>query len=220
MYTPEKTSTVVIVGRWNEFILTPPWVAKHVFELPKIKSEFTWSRAGIGVRLIGELAEIVSSSDRVVIFALRTDGESNRRIEELGRRLLEKLPHTPIGGIGINHAFVESADTPGVAELLDVPEHDKLTAELPLESFEIGRRLAADGYKVNIKLSKQTRADEVRFDFNFDYSGANLENPVACLTEGIVQEHFDFAVELLGTSCNLSLEEQPEEGSDESEDGQ
>lgn len=218
MHVPPKTSTIVLVGKWNPFILTPQWVGKHIFEEDKIEGEVALGPL-VALRLRGPGAEIAPTRDRVTISAEESTPEGLDCIERLGRKLLKMLPHTPIDAVGVNHAFVEDVAGADIVSLFNCDDKDKLPREMPVETIEIGRRLSGDGYKLNLKLSNEQGSEVVRFDFNFHYdihrSLHGGEGDI--LEEGAVNRHFDFAKKLLVSGYGLELDdEDQEEESDDS----
>ncbi len=124
MKIPNDTSTVVLVGNWNPYILTPEWVGKHIFEEKKIVAEFLVGPA-LFFRFRAHGAKIITSQDRVTIMADRTTEESLREIGGLATKLLTKLPYTPIGAVGVNHAFVERSAGEDLLSLFDFPDKEK-----------------------------------------------------------------------------------------------
>ncbi len=212
MKIPDETSTVVLVGNWNPYILMPEWVAKHIFEVEKIVAEFLVGPA-LFFRFRDHGAKIVTSQDRVTILADKTTEGSLREIGALARKLLRKLPYTPIGAVGVNHAFVESCAGDDLLRLFDFGDKEKLPPEMPVEHVEVHRCLSGDGHKINIKISKDLSSEDVRFDFNFHYQNGldfNEQND-KILKEGIVLDHFEFAKNLLISQYGLQLEEDQEE---------
>ena len=212
MKIPDETSTVVLVGNWNPYILMPEWVGKHIFGEEKITAEFLVGPA-LFFRFRARGAKIVTSQDKVTILADKTTEGSLREIGDLARKLLMKLPYTPIGAVGVNHAFVESCAGEDLLRLFDFGDKEKLPPETPVEHLEICRRLAGDGHRINMKISKDQGSEDVRFDFNFHYQNGRdfSEQNDKILKDGIVLDHFEFAKNLLISQYGLQLEEDQEE---------
>ncbi|MBN2208524.1 MAG: hypothetical protein JW759_04435 [Candidatus Coatesbacteria bacterium] len=208
MKIPDETSTIVLLGNWNPYILMPEWVGKHIFEEEKITAEFLFGPA-LFFRFRARGTKIVTSQDRVTILADKTGKGSLREIGDLARKLLMKLPYTPIGAVGVNHAFVESCAGKDLLRLFDFGDKEKLPPETPVEHLEIHRRLAGDGHSINIKISKDQDSEDVRFDFNFHYQNGrdfNEQND-QILKKGVVLDRFEFAKNLLISQYGLELEE-------------
>lgn len=218
MIIPGSTSTVVLLGNWNAYILTPEWVGKHIFEEEKIPAEFFLGPALV-FRFRARGCRIVTSQDRVTIVADQTTQQSLEEIEKFATKLHRKLPYTPITALGVNHAFLERAAGEELLNLFKFPDESKLPAHLPVEHFEISRRLAGEGHSINVKISKEQGLEDVRFDFNFHYQKDRdfKEGDSEILKEGAVLEHFEFAKNLLESEYDLELEEE-QEGLDGTED--
>lgn len=213
MHVPPKTSTIVLVGKWNPAILTPQWVGKHLFEKEKIKFEVTFGSRYL-LRLSGPGAEIAPTPDRVTIYAEESTHEGLDCIERLGRKLIEMLPHTPIEAVGVNHAFVEDSAEPEIVSLFNCNDEDKMPPHMPVDNVEIGRRLSGEGYKLIIRFSKAEGSESVRFDFNFHYDVRRSQHGGEgdILAKGVVNKHYDFAKDLLVSKYGLELDEEEEEG--------
>src|SRR5947209_1353127 len=107
-----RRALIVLTGAWNPAVLNPGWIALHLFK----KEENT----NIQVRLVQNIP-----ADRQIIFIDKSDigyyadnsrvefylnnyiDDSLDRLADVVKELLIKLPHTPLGGFGINIAFIE-----------------------------------------------------------------------------------------------------------------
>ncbi len=212
MKIPDETSTIVLLGNWNPYILTPEWVGKHIFKEDKIRAEFLIGPKPL-FRLRARGCTIITSEDRVTIVADMTTENSLLEIGRLARTLREKLPLTPIHATGFNYAFVETFAEEELLSLFDFPDKEKMPPGMPIERFEVSRRLTADGYSINLKISNEASSEDVRFDFNFHYQiGRDFnEGYDKSLEEGIAFKHFDFARNLLMSQYGLKIEEGQEE---------
>lgn len=210
LHIPERSSTVVIVGKWNPYILVPPWLGEHVFELDTLRVELRWSGSEQTPRIAGGDAEIVPSSTHVMVTALKTTHGSLRRIEALAQRLMDKLPHTPVLAVGVNHAFVEDSAPEGVLSLFRFADDELLGSLYPVVRHEVTRRLRVGASELNFQCSKDVGSEEVRFDFNFHYALTEGVTARSILRDGIVVEHFEQSISLL-KKHGLALAPQEEE---------
>ncbi len=208
MKSPDNTSSVVLVGNWNPFILNPQWVGKYIFKKKQIEAEFLFGPK-LAFRFSAFGARIVPTQDKVTIIADECDKRSLGVIERLSRELLSELPHTPIHAIGVNHAFIEDSPGEDILSLFNFPDERKFPNDMPIESTEITRRLAGDGHGVNLKISIGQGFEGVRFDFNFHYPiGGNLkELDGDIIKKGGVLGHFEFARDFLAAQYGLDYEE-------------
>ncbi len=206
MKTPDRASSIVLVGNWNPFILNPEWVRKYIFKERKIEAELLVGPT-LAFRFSAIGVTIVATQDKVTIIADVSDKESLEKIEELGQTLLSELPYTPIHAVGVNHAFVEDSPCEDVLRLFMFPDESSFPDGMPIESSEILRRLTGNGYKVKFKVSMDQDHEAARFHFNFHYpiDSSQKELGRGIIREGSVWEHFEFArgflVEQYGLEC-------------------
>jgi hypothetical protein len=99
-----KTANIVIVGAFNPAIISPPWLAQQgigesKFLTQTVDFEFLGQPGGACIFQHDD-CEWTVSSDRLIL-------KPSTAASPVGkiRRLLEKLPHTPVGSIGFNYLF-------------------------------------------------------------------------------------------------------------------
>jgi len=96
------------VGAWNRAILNPDWLAVNIFDIPKGQEyTFTLSIDNTGTRTKTTINDInfIPSSERLVISVAKDDPELFKVVAEKSVKLCDKLPHTPITGIGHNFSY-------------------------------------------------------------------------------------------------------------------
>ncbi len=93
----------VVTGTWNVAIFTPQWIAIHLFDVPKGgEVQFTEVMvASPGPRQILYFKDtgISVSQGRIEIFMNALDRDNEVAAETTAKRIIERLPHTPLGGI-------------------------------------------------------------------------------------------------------------------------
>lgn len=110
----EKASCVV-VGTFNMYILTPPWLHKHevIASDQELDIEFNLAQPGIRYRARGDGTVWTVSPQRVAVESTQPDVDCGAKIA----RILEALPETPLIAIGNNASYM--ADAGEVAQLAD-----------------------------------------------------------------------------------------------------
>lgn len=197
--------TIVIVGSWNVAILNPEWLGPNVFGQAELELELLIGPARPQIKVAAPLVAIVPEPGRVVLNARQTTDESVFRTAAVAARLLEKLPETPITGIGINFAFVETNVRPELATLFQIRDTGRISDQhLVIKSTTIVRQLEYNGRDLNLKL---TQEDKLSFHFNYH------KNVISALAakeaiEGKVLLYKEHAIGLMRSLFNLDLEEQ------------
>lgn len=180
-----KQPTLVVVGAWNQAILSQPeWLSVNIFgfasgeefELPVINFPDTGKNVyfinGVGVACLGDRLELYCEpeSDGKAIYA------------PLGR-LVEVLPHTPVAALGVNFMFNLIGDfADSFEEQLQTTETlDALGEILQQERADVF--LMDEGVKMTIK--RRAAGGERTVSFNFHYEINNLE-----VVAGLIENDF------------------------------
>lgn len=166
----ERTN-IVIVGRWNRFILNPEWVSKTLFETDKMQVEFSFDLL-LPPRYSNDSIRFTTLDDRVIITPLEYTDDSMQTAELISLRLINLLPHTPLTGIGFNYGYqcdgslinqiIEFIDT------LDTEVHTSMSFVSWKRSYKI------DDYLLNIEQSKKD--DKIIIDFNYHFNYAYFKD--------------------------------------------
>jgi len=193
-----RNATLIVLGAWNPAIFQPAWTARYLYEKPEGErvsaSEVTvLTPAGPKRIIFIDDVGLSSSTDRVEIF-LNADNDTTRSLaENVAIRLLSVLPHTPLGGFGVNYHYIEPDPD---AELLDkfltsekINEHYKILKKSFSSALEM-----PDGVKLN--LARHVSESEVIIDFNYHYERINRETFPATI-EGMLKGHLDSSLATL-----------------------
>lgn len=93
------STTLILVGKWNKYILSPNWLAKNIFKNDNMQVEFSFN-LDLPPRFTSDKIRIVATEDNVVFVALTYDEDILSRIEAMVYNLAESLPHTPVSAFG------------------------------------------------------------------------------------------------------------------------
>jgi hypothetical protein len=118
-------TNLVITGKWNKYLLSPDWLAKHIFDKSEIKIEFS-PTLDHPLRFTCDNIRIVPTEDRVIFIALEYSNGLLEKIEDMAYRLIDLLPFTPIAAFGTNFAYIEEG---AGTDLLDIFEQIFNTAK-------------------------------------------------------------------------------------------
>ncbi len=97
--------SLIIVGKWNRYILTPEWIAKHFFNATELAVEFSLNLDS-PPRFTRDDIRIVPEDNRIKFEALRYNDDVLLQIEQMSVKLAKLLPVTPVKAFGINFGFV------------------------------------------------------------------------------------------------------------------
>ncbi len=196
--------TIVIVGSWNIAILNPDWLGRNVLDRPQVEVELLVGPMRPQIKVATPLVSIVSEATRVVLNARQTADESVSATENVAVRLLEKLPETPVTGVGVNFAFSEKSIPAELAELFQIRDTGKISDEnLEIKATTISRRLSYDDRDLNLQM---TQANELSFAFNYHKTVASAVAARDAL-QGKALKYKEHALKLMHNLFNLDPDE-------------
>ena len=178
-----KKPTVVIVGHWNAVILNEPgWTAKHILEIPDghqinlrsvvqvnpergVPEKQIWLFESFGISCFGH---------RLELFTLDTN--NFQPLYGVVSGIAEKLPHTPVTGVGVNFDFRADGDLAAITPLLETDElfdpFGAIKSQDRTDSIEIPNEnlLAIDGLgrpQTILNLTRKTDFTTAEIKFNY-----------------------------------------------------
>lgn len=170
MQTKEDSISVVLVGKWNKFILTPEWIAKNLYESnPNFKIEFSinldfpfrYKTKDVTFAFAPDKVSLISSTDSNIVL---------QELERLAIKLCTTLVHTPIFAIGVNFGYSEKTDKENLFPLFDSDNKQKLVANgWSIKDTQIKNQLSKDDILLNLAVSL-TQENNIDFDFNFHFN--------------------------------------------------
>jgi hypothetical protein len=138
---------------------------------------------------------LTALSQRIEVTVNSFSPDVLERAEGVACNLLEVLPHTPVGPVGINFAFQEDDPNP---ELLDrIRPADAID-----QHFRINRTLLSNEIDwsddVQLNFNRGISDAGLRFDFNFNYSRSRRQ-PVAEIVRNRLSDRCNDAKGVLAT---------------------
>ena len=105
-------TNIHIQGAWNQAILNPEWLVKHVPSLsePSEQPVVEMMLFPFRIRVAIEDVFIKPSQEFLVIEPRNSAPDIFERISKIGEEIYEQLQHTPITAIGHNFAFTLDAE--------------------------------------------------------------------------------------------------------------
>jgi hypothetical protein len=103
-----ESTSIVMVGSWNQQILTPKWLKDNeITNQEKIQVEVATNNPAFPIRFKLENVYLHVSQSKVMVYPIEETETSYNSAETVATQLLEILKHTPISGIGYNFHFKE-----------------------------------------------------------------------------------------------------------------
>lgn len=205
MKIKKESCTLVLLGHWNQHILSPGWSAKNIFDEPGLRVEIALD-LGLPPRYTSEQSRVrmIPTEDNVTFVALQHDDECLQKMENLAYKIVDKLSYTPVKAFGVNFGFIDEAgknDLLGIFKFSDNELLNSFGCQLTFSS--IRRRLIVENRTVNLSISN--KGDEVSFDFNFHY-GVSGTSEVINKIKGSVVENKKIAENLLRSVYKLDYD--------------
>lgn len=208
---PEK-EVLVIVGGWNaNILLNGEWLQRYLFpgadlELtlpfgPNLPTPPAISAEDVRISLLGPKLSLISLKPK-------PDTSDYDRIEEIGTKIADYLPHTPVSAVGINFVF-EADATGGIPicpkgtqqEVHDVLDGvGKVTEEVHKYS------LAVDRGVLNLSIQQPTEGNH-SYNFNFHHAVKSLAEFKELVAECSISEHKARAEAILSEFVGLAENE-------------
>ena len=190
-----RTPTLVFLGAWNPAIFTSKWIARYLFQKPEgeriFGSEVTILSPIFPRRILFlDNVGIHATNEKVEIFVNADDEDVRRLAESVVTQLISTLPHTPLGGFGVNFRYLENdTDDPLLDKFVtgeNIEQHEKILKRVFSSTLEVD-----DGVKLN--LTRHVSESEVIFDFNYHHDALNRERAGENLS-GVIRRYLGLSL--------------------------
>ena len=187
MKIKEESCTIVLLGNWNRYILSPGWCAKNIFNEPRLEVEIALD-LGLPPRYTSAQSHsrMIPTEDNVTFVALQSTNECLQKMENLAHELVSKLSYTPVKAFGTNIGFVDDAsinDLLGIFKFLDSEQLTNFGCQFTFNS--IRRRLIVENRTLNLTISH--KGSEVFFDFNFHFDVSSTNEILIKIKDSVVE---------------------------------
>lgn len=185
-----ENNVLVILGGWNaNILLNVKWLKRYLFpENENFKVEMPISLSLPGPPQISTDSVKLSLMGAKLSFSPLREGDSHLDdIEELGKKVADFLPHTPVSAIGINFLFEEGEDDKSLTwSSRDAEEKLKsigiINEEMHRYSFSLE--------ECTLNLTIQRLADgRQTYDFNFHHQVQTLADIKEIFTKKHIIEY-------------------------------
>ncbi len=199
--------TMVIAGAFNPAIFTPEWIAAVLYKIPEgedidgvmlLDTETQQSRP-----YMRDIA-VVAEPHRLSIFIDRWEAPTISLASMVASNLCDALPHTPVGGFGVNFRFLSADFDEKVADLLAQRDEPEKYGKIE-RAMSVATIITDDKSKLNFTRGFDDQNNFVA-GFNFHADTVNLQS-VGALIDGRVEAKFADAVRILKEGFYPELDE-------------
>ena len=192
----EKTDwSVLVIGHWNQAILTPSGIAKRLFGLPaQTPVQIEVPMDGLApYRVKHEDITVAAEPNRLSIFAATADFATLAKAMNMGVKAIKELPETPLSAAGYNIQFRITDPEDNLIRILSIP----LDTRISDASFQIKARAMTTSLEYGIGVINLIISEEkdkyISLDLNFHVDSNNATD----LTEwlGMPVEDIEKAVD-------------------------
>jgi hypothetical protein len=171
-----QETSLLIAGAWNPAILTPAWLLQHAMQQPDIQAHMV--QAVFPTTLNGAFDfprfalpgfTYTARNDAMVLLPEALTQVALDTVENVAARILDKLSHTPIGGVGHNFEFRHE---PVEDEWL-VPFHNsQIDLVDAADGWDVSRTTLATSFingNVAVNIQRYTEGETFVVKFNFHH---------------------------------------------------
>ena len=164
----EACELIVLAGSWNTKVFAPAWIGNdRLTKAPELRIEFALVGHEFDRRFLFDNLALAVSERRLSVTPAALTVDNLRRAEEVARKILEELPHTPLTGVGVNLRIVLTEPVDKILELFELQDRNHLSDNgYVVEFSKILRRLGKDGMSFNLSQSLDS-SGSVILEFNY-----------------------------------------------------
>lgn len=185
---------IVVAGTWNPAIFQHKWIAINLFG-KAIGESVTLTQvtpsSGPTVTYFGDIG-IAATSRRIELFANKFDENARLELENTCVKIVELLPHTPIGSIGINYVF--SVQEPDQHLIDKLKTHELLEKHFLIVEQNFTAQIDYEGIRLN--LIRNVSAGQFEINLNFHYTAAGAD-AVKAIVRGSLEKMYGKAKEVI-----------------------
>ncbi len=196
-------TNIHIAGAWNQAILNPDWLVKHVPSLsePSAPPAVEMTIFPFRIRVAFEDVFIKPSQESLVIEPRKSDSDTLEKISKISEEIYKQLQHTPVTAIGHNFAYTLDSDESFTSTNtnIDEPFKDNLPGDLsasiePDIASQLRYSLNFTDKQYTLNLTLENKVDGTRmlhFNFHHNLRSRTIEEVNVLLTSFL--ESYDIA---------------------------
>jgi len=164
--------SIVVPGSWNPAILTAQWAKSNLLDGNTPTIEVLATARGLLTQLAYDGVKILIIPDQAQVALATFTDDSINLAEAVITRLLDRLPETPVLGLGVNFGFDDTSESGAINRLLELKD-DIAMIGTAVTSKTVARRLEFHDTKRVVNLTIGRSVDGVvHIDFNHHYDVA------------------------------------------------
>jgi hypothetical protein len=171
------SSVLVILGGWNaNILLNVDWLKRYLFpENEKFKVEMPIRSTVFGPPQIStDSVKLSLIGAKLSFIQIKEDDSALREIEELGMKVADFLPHTPVNAIGINFLY-ETNSTDHLLEIIPSNIFERIRSIGQLKENSQTFSFSFDNHTLNLRILN--KHDGVQsYDFNYNHQIKSLSD--------------------------------------------
>lgn len=193
-----RAPLIVVAGAFNPAIFTPQWVATNVFDVP-VGAEMSVlevimqpdPQSVLQLRFIDGVA-LNALPNRLELYSVDGSDTAFEAVESALIKILELLPHTPIGAIGCNLLWDDTDPSSEILDLFDSAEG--LEGIFAVEARHYRVAIDLDDKKLN--LDRLNVGSEVQYRFNYHRPFKGIDSCLATV-KGMIAEEIAHSTQIM-----------------------
>lgn len=179
MKIKEESTSIVLLGNWNKYILTPKWLGENIFSDEELRIDVAFNDVALPNRYASEKSKImiIPTEHNVTIISLNFTEKCLQMMEDYALKLVEKLPKTPMRAFGVNFGYSEALDEKIIRmqKIFHITDTDKMNEiGFKVSKCSIQRKIDLDENVLNLRLAQTDRELELGFNFHCEATDAEL----------------------------------------------
>jgi hypothetical protein len=181
---------IVLAGAWNPAILSPEWMLLEGLEVPKGQQHVVEALIPAGPGMASEHPRFTMPGfayqcrpDALIMVPTEVTAAALKNVEAVVARIVGKLAHTPMAGLGHNFEFQDDAPEPTALEPFSKAQVDLVDAAVGWEAK--GSRVLSSfgkGGKAVVNISRSWSGARLEVKFNFHYPITGSQEALQILT--------------------------------------
>jgi hypothetical protein len=170
-----ETWTVVVAGAWNTRLFSPEWVGKHLLADQPMSIEVPFAGPVSHLKLTAGGVVLIPTEDRLVVGVQEATLAAMQKAEDVARKAVVLLAHTPTAAVGINFGFEDQSPSAGLTEIFRMSDAKRLSGfGCAVKQTSISRRIEIDGRALNITHALVDTGVQIHVNFHFDAATADV----------------------------------------------
>jgi hypothetical protein len=181
--------SLVMLGSWNPRIFTPQWISNgRLTSQSEVMVEVSFDNLDLPIRYAFDDIRMTVSERNIIIAPTSPDDSLMLRIEDVAKKILKDLPHTPLSAIGVNFKFNESDYDESIVDDFQFKDINALSdEEYEIQESSIVRKINWNGVFINFVLFRGYQRSDIDLSFNFHKDIKNLDEALSLIDGKVIE---------------------------------